>query len=331
MTAFETSPGATASAVVPARSRHGGRRRGADGALGFTLRACSLLVLAAVALLIEETVRGALPALRTYGFPFLVGTSWDPVAERFGALPYIVGTLVTSAIALLLAVPAGVGAAVFLTEMAPPRLAAVVSFLIELLASIPSIVYGLWGVFVLAPVLRSSVEPWLIAHFGFVPLFSGFPFGLGVLPAGLVLAVMVVPTVTSVSREILRALPDTLRGAALALGATRAEAIGVTLDAARPGILGAVILALGRALGETMAVTMIIGNSNRLSWSLLAPGATMASVIANEFTEAVGRMHLAALFEVALILFAVTLVVNAIARWIVQAATGGRRDVAGAA
>ena len=331
MTALETSTGATASAVVPARSLRRGRWRGADGALGFALRACSLLVLAAVALLIEETLRGALPALRAYGLPFLAGTSWDPVAEKFGALPYIVGTLVTSAIALLLAVPAGVGAAVFLTEMAPPRLAAVVSFLIELLASIPSIVYGLWGVFVLAPVLRSSVEPWLIAHLGFVPLFSGFPFGLGVLPAGLVLAVMVVPTVTSVSREILRALPDTLRGAALALGATRAEAIGVTLDAARPGILGAVILALGRALGETMAVTMIIGNSNRLSWSLLAPGATMASVIANEFTEAVGRMHLAALFEVALILFAVTLVVNAIARWIVQAATGGRRDVAGAA
>jgi phosphate transport system permease protein len=203
--------------------------------------------------------------------------------------------------------------------------------MIELLASIPSIVYGLWGVFVLAPFLRTIVEPWLIQHLGFLPLFRGFPFGLGILPAGLVLGIMVVPTVTSVSREILRALPDSLRGAALALGATRAEAIGVTLDAARPGILGAVILALGRALGETMAVTMLIGNSNHLSWSLLGPGATMASVIANEFTEAVGKLHLAALFEVALVLFVVSLVVNAVARLIVLAATGGRRDVAGAA
>jgi phosphate transport system permease protein len=314
-----------------ARAIRAVRRWGADGAFALALRLASLFVLATVVLLIVETLRGALPALHAYGFGFLGGTQWDPVAERFGALPYIVGTLVTSAIALALAVPFGIGAAVFLSEIAPPGPGAVVSFLIELLASIPSIVYGLWGVFVLGPVLRSSVEPWLIAHLGFLPLFRGFPFGLGVLPAGLVLAVMVVPTVTSVSREILRALPDSLRGAALALGATRAEAIAVTLDAARPGILGAVILALGRALGETMAVTMVIGNSNRMSWSLLAPGATMASVIANEFTEAVTKMHLAALSEVALVLFGVTLVVNAIARLIVRAATGGRRDVAGAA
>ena len=331
MTSPGVPTGGAAVAAAPARALRTARRPGADGAFVLALRLASLFVLAAVVLLIVETLQGALPALHAYGFPFLVGTQWDPVAEKFGALPYIVGTLVTSAIALLLAVPFGVGAAVFLAEIAPPRVAAVVSFLIELLASIPSIVYGLWGVFVLAPVLRTSVEPWLIHHLGFLPLFSGFPFGLGVLPAGLVLAVMVVPTVTSVTREILRALPDTLRGAALALGATRAEAIGVTLDAARPGILGAVILALGRALGETMAVTMLIGNSNRMSWSLLAPGSTMASVIANEFTEAVGKLHLAALFEVALVLFVVTLIVNAVARLIVLTATGGRRDVAGAA
>jgi phosphate transport system permease protein len=307
------------------------RRWGSDDAFALALRLASLAVLAAVALLVWETWRGAAPAMHAYGFAFLTGTQWDPVAERFGALPYIAGTLVTSAIALALAVPFGVGAAVFLAEIAPPGLGAVISFMIELLASIPSIVYGLWGVFVLAPFLRTTVEPWLIGHLGFLPLFQGFPFGLGILPAGLVLAIMVVPTVTSVSREILRALPDSLRGAALALGATRAEAIDVTLDAARPGILGAVILALGRALGETMAVTMLIGNSNHLSWSLLAPGATMASVIANEFTEAVGKLHLAALFEVALVLFVVTLIVNAAARLIVLAATGGRRDVAGAA
>jgi phosphate transport system permease protein len=307
------------------------RRFSADDAFALALRIASLAVLAAVLLLVVETLRGAGPAFHAFGLGFLWRTEWDPVAERFGALPYVFGTLVTSGLALLLAVPFGIGAAVFLAEIAPPRVGAVVSFLIELLASIPSIVYGLWGVFVLAPFLRSLVEPWLIAHLGFLPLFQGFPFGLGILNAGLVLAVMIVPTVTSVSREILRALPDSLRGAALALGATRAEAIGVTLDAARPGILGAVILALGRALGETMAVTMVIGNTNRISWSLLSPGSTMASVIANEFTEAVGKLHLAALFEVAFVLFLVTLVVNAVARLIVLAATGGRRDVAGAA
>jgi phosphate transport system permease protein len=307
------------------------RRWSADDAFALALRLASLAVLAAVLLLIWQTWLGSRPAIQTYGLRFLTGTAWDPVAEKFGALPYVVGTLVTSGIALLLAVPFGIGAAVFLSEIAPPRTGAVISFLIELLASIPSIVYGLWGVFVLAPFLRTLVEPWLIKHLGFLPLFQGFPFGLGILPAGLVLAIMVVPTVTSVTREILRALPDSLRGAALALGATRAEAIGVTLDAARPGILGAVILALGRALGETMAVTMLIGNTNHLSWSLLGPGATMASVIANEFTEAVGKLHLAALFEVALVLFLVSLVVNAVARLIVLAATGGRRDVAGAA
>ena len=302
-----TSPGVAGEAAIAVTRERGlpaTRRFGADQAFALGLRLASLFVLGAVVLLILETWSGARPALHAYGLPFLGGTAWDPVAEKFGALPYIVGTLVTSAIALLLAVPFGVGAAVFLAEIAPPRPASVVSFMIELLASIPSIVYGLWGVFVLAPVLRSGLEPWLIHHLGFLPLFQGFPFGLGVLPAGLVLAVMVVPTVTSVSREILLALPDTLRGAALALG---------------------------RALGETMAVTMLIGNSNRLSWSLLAPGATMASVIANEFTEAVGKMHLAALFEVALVLFGVTLLVNAVARLIVRAATGGRRDVAGAA
>jgi phosphate transport system permease protein len=312
-------------------TRDAPRRLSADDAFAAALRIASLAVLAAVVLLVVETLRGAGPALHTYGWAFLAGREWDPVAERFGALPYVVGTLVTSALALLLAVPFGIGAAVFLSEIAPPRLGATISFMIELLASIPSIVYGLWGVFVLAPFLRTSVEPWLIQHLGFLPLFSGFPFGIGILPAGLVLAIMVVPTVTSVTREILRALPDSLRGAALALGATRAEAIGVTLDAARPGILGAVILALGRALGETMAVTMLIGNSNRMSWSLLAPGSTMASVIANEFTEAVSKLHLAALCEVALVLFVVTLIVNAVARLIVLAATGGRRDVAGAA
>ncbi len=183
----------------------------------------------------------------------------------------------------------------------------------------------------LAPVLRATVEPWLIAHAGFLPLFQGFPFGIGMLNAGLVLAMMIVPTVVSISREVLRSMPRSMSEAALGLGATRAEALAVTLDAARPGILGAVILALGRALGETMAVTMVIGNSNRISASLLAPSATMASVIANEFTEATGKLHLSALIEIALVLLAVTVVMNTLARLLVIWTTGGRRDVAGAA
>jgi phosphate transport system permease protein len=206
-----------------------------------------------------------------------------------------------------------------------------VAFVVEMLASIPSIVYGLWGVFVLAPWLRGAIEPWLVAHLGFLPLFRGFPFGLGMLNAGLVLAIMVLPTIVSLTREILLATPRTLREAALALGATRAEAIAVSVEAARPGILGAVILALGRALGETMAVTMVIGNTNRISLSLLAPGATMASVIANEFTEATGKLHLSALIEIALLLFVMTLVVNGLARLLVYWTFGARRDVAAAA
>jgi phosphate transport system permease protein len=295
------------------------------------LQSLGLLVLVVIGLIVWECARGAMPSVRANGWHFLVGTDWDPIADKYGALPYLYGTLVTSLIAMLIAAPVGVGAAVFLAELAPPAVGEVVSFAIELLASIPSIVFGLWGVFVLAPWLRTAVEPWLIAHLGFLPPFQGFPFGLGILNAGLVLAIMVVPTVTALSREILRSMPRTLSEAALALGATRAEGLGVTLDAARPGLLGAGILALGRALGETMAVTMVIGNNNRISASLLAPGATMASVIANEFTEATGKIYLSALIEIALVLFALTLVVNAVARLLVHLTTGGRRDVAGAA
>ena len=295
------------------------------------LQVVALVIVAAATLIAWEALRGAQPALRAYGWRFLVATDWDPVAERFGALPYLYGTAVSSFLALLLAIPFGLGTATYLAELAPRTVGSVVAFVVELLASIPSIVYGLWGLFVLAPFLRSWIEPWLSTHLGFLPLFRGFPFGIGMLNAGLVLAVMVVPTIVSLSREILLSMPRTLREAALALGATRAEAIAVTLDAARPGILGAVILALGRALGETMAVTMVIGNTNRISASLLAPGATMASVIANEFTEATGKLHLAALIEIALVLLAVTVVVNAAARLLVVWSTGGRRDVAGAA
>jgi phosphate transport system permease protein len=316
-------------ARAPARGR--ARRISGDDVYRRLLGALALSVFAALVLIVVETTRGALPSIHAFGWRFLVSTDWDPVAEKFGALPYVFGTLVTSALAMLLAVPPCIGAAVYLAELASRRVGAALSFVVELLASIPSIVYGIWGLFVLAPWLRTTIEPFLIARLGFLPLFQGFPFGIGMLNAGLVLAIMVAPTIVSLAREILLATPRSLREAALALGSTRAEAIAVTVDVARPGILGAVILALGRALGETMAVTMVIGNTNHISASLLAPGSTMASVIANEFTEATGKLYLSALFEIALVLFAVTLVLNAAARLLVHWATGGRRDVAGTA
>jgi len=309
------------------------RRRGvsADEVYKGLLAAAAALVFVIVALIVYEVARGAELSIRTIGWKFLTQTEWDPVADKYGALPYMYGTLVSSLLALIMAVPLGVGSAVFLAEIASRRVGSIVSFVMELLAAIPSIVYGIWGFFVLAPWLRTFIEPWLIAHFGFLPLFRGFPFGIGMLNAGIILAIMIVPTIVSISREVLLATPGTLREASLALGATQAEAIGVALDAARPGILGAIILALGRALGETMAVTMVIGNTNRISLSLLDPGATMSSIIANEFTEATGDLYLSALIQIALVLFAVTIVVNALARALVYFATGGRRDAAGAA
>ncbi len=301
-------------------------RISADTVYRGTLGLAATLVFLVVALIVYQTTRGSWLAIQKLGLGFLTGTEWDPVAERFGALPYIYGTLVSSALALLLAVPLGVGAAVYLAEIANRRVGAIVSFVIELLAAIPSIVYGIWGFFVLAPWLRTAVEPWLTEHFGFLPLFRGYPFGIGMLNAGIVLAIMVVPTIVSISREVLLAAPRSLREAALALGATPAEAIGVALGAARPGILGSVILALGRALGETMAVTMVIGNTNRISASLFDPGASMASIIANEFTEATSPLYISALVEIALVLFLVTIVVNGLARVLVLWATGGRRS-----
>jgi phosphate transport system permease protein len=291
------------------------------------LAAAAAVVFLIVALIVIEITHGSLLSIHTLGWGFLVQTQWDPVADHYGALPYLYGTLVSSILALVLAVPLGIGSAIFLAELAKGRAAATVSFVMELLAAIPSIVYGIWGFFVLAPFLRTLLEPWLIANFGYLPLFRGQPFGIGMLNAGIVLAIMIVPTIVSISREVLLAIPRSLREASLALGATRAEAIGITLDAAKPGILGSIVLALGRALGETMAVTMVIGNTNRISASIIDPAATMASVIANEFTEATGALYLSALIQIALVLFAVTIVVNALARALVWLTTGGRRDI----
>ncbi|MBI3204822.1 MAG: phosphate ABC transporter permease subunit PstC [Polyangiaceae bacterium] len=285
-----------------------------------------VLVLGAMALQMWVAAR---PSIAHSGWHFVVGRDWDPVRDSFGALPFIYGTVVSSLLALTIAVPISLGVAVFLTEVAPPWLRSPVSFLVELLAAVPSVIYGLWGIFALAPFLRNHLEPLLGKTLGFLPLFQGPHQGFGMLAGGIILAIMITPTISSVSREVLRAVPDNLREGALALGATRWEALRhAILPYARSGIVGAIILGLGRALGETMAITMVIGNRADISASLFAPGYTMASVIANEFTEATGDIYLGALAEIGLLLFAVTLLLNVIARllvWQVARAPEGAR------
>lgn len=267
------------------------------------------------------------PALREFGFGFLTSSTWDPVEGGFGAGPAIAGTLMTSLIALLIATPLAIGAAIFIAEFAPEWLRTPVAFLMDLLAAIPSVVYGLWGIFVLVPLLREHVMPFLATTLGLgrFALFSGPAYGNSILAAGLILSVMVLPYITAVAREVLLAVPRSQREAALALGATRWEMIfGAVLPYAKVGILGGIILGLGRALGETMAVTMVIGNRHDFATSLFAPGYTMASLIANEFTEATQDIHLAALMAVGFVLFVVTLIVNGIARWLVWRVSRGQ-------
>jgi len=270
------------------------------------------------------------PAIRAFGLRFLVTSHWDPVAGEFGALPFIYGTLVSSLLALLIAVPLSLGAAIFLAELAPAWIRPPVAFLIEMLAAVPSVVYGLWGIFVLVPWLRDWVQPPLGRALGFLPLFQGPPYGIGMLAAGLILAIMVLPYITSVSREVLLAVPGSQREAALGLGATRWETTRIAvLRYGRSGLIGAILLGLGRALGETMAVTMVIGNRPEIAASLFAPGYTMASVLANEFTEATSDLYVSALVEIGLLLLVVTILVNGLARvlvWTVGAAParGGR-------
>jgi phosphate transport system permease protein len=294
-------------------------------ALVATFAATVLVVVAAMAF---EMARTSFPSLPHFGLGFVVSSAWDPVRDSFGALPFIYGTVVSSLIALVLAVPVALGVAVFLTELAPLRLRTPIGFTVELLAAVPSVVYGLWGIFALAPLLRDHVEPALASAFGFLPLFQGPHQGYGMLAGGTILAIMILPTIASVSREVLRAVPDSYREGALALGATRWESLrDVVLPFARSGLTGAVILGLGRALGETMAVTMVIGNRAEISTSLFAPSYTMASVIANEFTEATGDIYLSALAEIGLLLFVVTLILNIIARllvWRVARPAGAR-------
>lgn len=286
-------------------------------------------VLLLLAWMAVEMARASHLSLAKFGLGFITSTDWDPVRDKFGGLPFVYGTVVSSLLGLCIAVPISMGIAIYLSELAHPKLRSVLGFLVELLATVPSVVYGLWGIFVLVPWLRERVEPFLAKTLGFLPLFQGPHQGFGMLAGGIMLAIMITPTVSSVSREVLRAVPAVLREGAIGLGATRWEVVRVAvLPYARSGLVGATILGLGRALGETMAITMVIGNRSEIAWSLFAPSHTMASVIANEFTEATGQLYLAALAEVGLLLFGVTVVLNIAARLLVwrvgQLPEGGR-------
>ena len=273
------------------------------------------LVLLAVLVVLYMDAR---PAIDKFGWGFVSSVEWDPVGDIFGALPAIYGTLLSSLIALLIAVPVSLGCAIYLAELAPDWVRRAGSFLIEMLAAIPSVIIGLWGLFVMVPVIRDPVEKWLGTHLGFLPFFQGPPFGVGFLAAGIILAIMIIPIITAISREAMRAVPVTQREAMLALGATRWETIEkAVLPYCRSGLIGGIILGLGRALGETMAVTMVIGNAYKLTPSLFSPGVTIASKIASEFNEASGDVYIGSLVELAIVLFAITLIVNIIARLLV--------------
>ena len=278
-------------------------------------------IVAITAVLVFELWRNSELSRAKFGLSFLTGQTWDPIAGHYGALPFVFGTVVTSALALLIAVPLGVGAATFLAELAPPKVSDALTFCIELLAAVPSVIFGLIGIFVLVPALQ-VVVPYLKMVFGSLPIFSGAFYGVSIFSAGIVLAVMIVPFIISVSREVLLAVPRDLREAALAVGATKWESTWqVVIPFARTGIIGSIFLALARALGETMAVTMVIGNTPRIQASLLAPGYSIAAVIANEFTEATGDLYLSSLIELGLVLFALTIVINGAARLLILMTT----------
>lgn len=276
---------------------------------------CVVAILGGMAL---QMLKASHLSLQAFGLGFITSNAWNPIQDQFGALPFIFGTVVSSLLALSLAVPISLGIAVFLTELCPAWLKNPVAFLIELLAAVPSVVYGLWGIFALAPWMREVVEPALASTLGFLPLFQGPSQGFGMLTGAVILAIMITPTISAVCREVLNAVPGALREGSYALGATRWETLRtVILPFARSGLVGASILGLGRALGETMAITMVIGNRPEISSSLFAPSYTMASVIANEFTEATGDLYLSALSEIGFLLFVVTLILNIIARALV--------------
>ena len=315
---------ATTTTTVPGASSSAGSRsflsRLRDGdeiarAITFLFAASVMFV---TLLLIFELWQGSALPRHTFGFAFFRTTVWDPVFDQFGALPFIYGTVLTAVVSLLIAVPLGIGAAIFLAELAPPRVSDTLEFFIDLLAAVPSVIYGLLGVFIVIPVMRQYIQPALKSSLGFLPLFQGPMYGIGFLTAGIVLAIMIIPYIISVSREVLLSVPRDQREAALSLGSTRWESTWkVVVPFARAGIMGSIFLALARALGETMAVTMVIGNAPTISASLFSPGDTIASVIANQFTEATGALYTQSLIELGLVLFFLTFILNGFARLLI--------------
>jgi phosphate transport system permease protein len=314
---------AAAIGAVPTRAQMLDRLRWGDAIFHQLTRAAAVGVLILLSGVILSLIHGSLPALRAFGFNFLIEDRWNPVTEKFGALAPIYGTIITAFLAMLIAVPVGLLISVFLTELCPLWLRRPIGIAIELLAGIPSIIYGIWGLFVFAPFLQQTLQPFLIDVFGHIPglslLFAGPPYGIGILTAGLILAIMVLPFITSISREVFEAVPTVLKEAAYGVGCTTWEVVRyVVLPYARVGVIGGGMLGLGRALGETMAVTFVIGNAHRISASILAPGTTISATIANEFTEAVGDLYASALIELGLILFAITFIVLAAARYMLM-------------
>lgn len=316
--------GAAAPSLIRDYLSNRGSGRLADSSFAALMLLCACSIFAIVAFIFWILTVRSHQSLVQFGWKFFSRSAWNPVSGDFGALPFIYGTLATSFLALLMAVPLALGVAVFVTELCPKQLRAPISFLTELLAAIPSVVYGLWGVFVLVPLMRDVVGPFLSKTLGWTGFFEGPNFGVGLLTAGIILAIMILPIISSLTRDIMLAVPNSQREGVLALGATRWEMIRVgVLRNSRIGIVGAIMLGLGRALGETMAVTMVIGNHPNISKSLFAPANTLASVIAGEFTEATGDLYLSALIEIGLALFLVTIIVNAIARLMIWAVTRG--------
>jgi phosphate transport system permease protein len=315
---------ATSSAAVPATRKRpvAGHLSGADGVAWAVTLFFALLILAVTLVLVIQLWNNSAPSREKSGFGFLTSTLWNPVTDEFGALPFIYGTVVTAFLGLLISVPLGVGAAIYLSELAPTKLSNALTFLVELLAAVPSVIFGLIAIFTLVPLMRGTIEPALKSAFGFLPFFTGPAFGVGYLTAGLILSIMTFPYIISVSREALIAVPREQREAALALGATKWESTwDAVLPFARLGIMGSVFLALARALGETMAVTMVIGNDPAIHASLLSPGYTIAAVVANEFTEATGKIYLAALVELGLVLFVLTMIINGLAQLLIVVTT----------
>ena len=310
-----------ASPIAGSRSFLAKLREGDEIARLLTFLFAATVVLITILLVWELWINSALPRHK-FGLHFFVTETWDPIIDEFGALPFIYGTVITSAVSLLIAIPLGIGAAIFLAELAPPRISDTLQFFIDLLAAVPSVIYGLLGVFIVVPLVRTVIYPALNKPFGFLPIFKGPSYGVGFITAGIVMAIMVIPYIISVSREVLLSVPRDQREAALALGSTRWESTWkVVVPFARTGIMGSIFLALARALGETMAVTMVIGNTPKIAASLFAPGYSIAAVIANEFTEATGDLYLQSLIELGLVLFLLTFIINGLAQLLILLTT----------